>query len=432
MIGFPKQVKDFKSHFYKNKAWEKSFNKKREAYLNSSQLIEDKTKDWRFFPFHKILSSEFDFNSKCIEIENLKAQLKDSIVIQIKNGDIVSYENEKFQVVSWTDFLEGKKQLPSSFTDKIFKSFNQQRNHLSCLNHIFYPRGFILIFKKAIRSAVEIHYLQDSLASKQALNLRNFIFIEKSARVLEFFHTRKSQKPLFLNIQTDCFLKEKTSLEYFAFDNMKEQDTIVHQMFSYLKKESKASFLNLSLNVGLSRWFKYVEQEEKSESKLRGLSLMSGKSHTDHKTTVKHKGLRGQSEQFFKSFLFDSARYVFQGLISIEKTADESETKQLNKNYLFSSKSSALSFPELDVCPANVKAEHGSTTSSFFERNPLLFYLKSRGIDSFLSFHLVLLSLLKETFSDCSKDMQSLIHKYLERQLALLEESLNQDKKNEK
>jgi len=96
----------------------------------------------------------------------------------------------------------------------------------------------------------------------------------------------------------------------------------------------------------------------------------------------------------------------------------------VNKNYLFSPHSSAVSFPELDIYPANVKAAHGSTISPFFENNQLIFYLKSRAIDPYLSFHLVLLSLLKETFSDCPLKLQNLIRQWVEKKLISLEKSL--------
>ena len=425
MIGFPKQLTDFSAVFYKDKAWEKSFDKQIKLYLDSSYLTKEKKEDWKFFPFHKVLFSDFDFCSKLIEVENQKAQLKDSILIQIKNGRPLPCESRAFQLLSWEDFLEGKVKLPPAVQSKVRFSLNQERNHFSCLNNTFYPKGFLLVFKDHLKQPVEIHHTQDSFAPQQALNLRSFIFVEKSAQVLEFFYERNSRRPLFLNAQTDCFLEETAQLEYFSFDNMAEKDVVIHQMFSYLNKKSKAYFFNLSLNAGLSRWFKYVEQEEESESKIKALSLMSGKTYTDYKTSIKHQGLRGQSEQFFKSFLFDSARYIFQGLIAIEKSADESDTSQLNKNYLFSPKTSAVSLPELDIYPANVKAKHGSATSSFFENNQLLFYLKSRGIDSAESFHLALLSLLEEIFLDCPQNIRAFIKKRIEEKLPFLEKSAN-------
>ena len=425
MIGFPKQSADFDTNLYKKRSWEKNFDKQIESYLNESQLIKDRKEEWKFFPFQKILSHSFHFQAESSSLETRKAFLKDSICIQIKNGVPSPLEHPSIELISFEGFLKNKKALPAKIQDKVLLSLKQERNHFSTLSSLFYPKGFLLICKKKLARPLEIHYSQDSSTEKQGLNLRNFIFLEGSgsAQILELFHSRESKSALLLNAQTDCFVEEGASLNYFSFDGLSKQDALIHQVFSHLGKKSKAHFFNLSLNAGLSRWLKHIEQEEESCSYLRGLSLLSGHSLSDHKTRVKHLGLRGQSDQFFKSFLFDSARYIFQGLIHIAETADESDTNLLNKNYLFSPDSSAVSFPELDIYPANVKAAHGSTTSPFFENNRLIFYLKSRGIDPYLSFHLVLLSLLKETFSDCPMNIQNLIKSWIEKKLISLEGS---------
>ena len=425
MIGFPKQNTDFDTSSYKN--WDKNcyknFNKQIESYLSGSQLIKDKKEEWRFFPFQKILPQPFHFQAKPSPIAKQKAFLKDSILIEIKNGKPESFNHPSFDLISFEDFLKKKNLTSAKIQEKILFHLKKERNHFSILNNTFYPKGFLLIFKEKLNQPIEIHYTQESSSEKQGLNLRNFIFVKDTVQVLEFFHSRKSKDNLLLNVQTDCFIEEEAFLDYFCFDNLLEQDSIIHQLFCHLEKRSKAHFFNLSLKAGLSRWLKHIDQEEESSSFLRGLSLLSGNSLTDYKIKVNHKGLRGKSDQFFKSFLFDSARYIFQGLIHIEDTANESDTNLLNKNYLFSPQSSAVSFPELDIYPSNVKAAHGSTTSPFFENSSLLFYLKSRGIDSRLSFHLVLLSLLKETFADCPLNIQNLIKHWVEKKLADLEES---------
>ena len=426
MIGFPKQNTDFDKSFYKPKALEKTFDKQIESYLSGSQLLKDKKEEWSFFPFQKILSDSFHFQAKPSLLAPQKAVLKDSLCLQVKNGIPTPLDHPSLVLISFEDFLKNPPQnlLPLKVQEKVLGKLEEERNHFSLLNNVFYPKGFLLLCKENLGQTLEIHYTQESLAEKQGLNLRNFIFVEGKAQVLEFFHYRESKKPLLLNVQTDCFLEEEADLDYYSFDDLLEQDRLIHQLFSSLEKKSKAQFFNLSLNAGLSRWFKYVEQEEESISYLKGLSLLSGHSFSDHKTTVEHRGLRGKSDQFFKSFLFDSARSIFQGLIRIKETADESDTNLLNKNYLFSPHCSAVSFPELDIYPANVKAAHGSTTSSFFENNQLIFYLKSRGIDPYVSFHLVLLSLLKETFSDCPLKIQNLIRDWIEKRLLSLEESV--------
>ena len=425
MIGFPKQNTDFNTSLYKKSRWDKNFDSQIQSYLNESLLTKDKKEEWKFFPFQKVFSQPFQFQTSASVVEQAQACLKDSICLYVKNGVPSIPKHPSLEVISFETFLKNKKNYSSSIQEKVLLSLKKERNHLAILNNLFYPKGFLLIVKEKIKQPIEIHYNQDSSLEKQGLNIRNFIFLEKSTSVdiLEFFYSRHSGLDLFLNIQTDCFLEKSAQLNYFSFDHLSSQDTLIHQVFSHVEKKAQAYFFNLSLNAGLSRWLKHIEQEEDSVSWLRGLSLLSGQSLSDHKTQVRHQGLKGRSDQLFKSFLFDSARYVFQGLIRIDKTADESETNLLNKNYLFSPHSSVVSFPELDIFPANVKAAHGTATAPFFENNALVFYLKSRGIDPYLSFHLVLLSLLKETFSDCPLSIQNIIRQTVETKLLSLEKT---------
>lgn len=422
MIGFPKSDVDFSKQSYKN--WQNSFDKQILSYLNPSCLLSERKNDWRHFPFGKVFDRNFAFDFKGLDFKDKKSLFKNSIVIQVKNGKASVPEHPGISLFCWSDFLKGKLKLADFVKKEILNKLDQKRNHFCSLNNTFFPKGFILILKKNLSQPVEIHYSQDSDSLEQGLNLRNFIFVESKAQVIEVFHSRESNKDLFLNLQTDCFVKEQASLEFSCLDQTSNKDILIHQMFSHLSKKSQAHFFTLCLNSAVSRWHRQVEHKEQSQSHIRALSLISGKTHTDHQVCVKHKGEQGLSDQLYKSFLFDSARHIFHSLISIEESAKESDTSQLNKNYLFSPKASAISSPMLDVCPSQVKAGHGATVSSFDEKEDLIFYLKSRGIDSSLSFDLILSSLLKETFSNLEKNTQEIVQNLVQNKLLTLQDSL--------
>ena len=428
MIGFPKNLTDFSKaiSFYKSPAWREVFNEQAQSYLGNSDFSQEKKEEWRYFPFQKIIKKEFSFQKNYKETQDSPPQISNSLLIRLKNGKAFPafQKNKNISLFEWSDFLSGKALLEDSIKDKIISSLKKQRNNFCSLNNIFYPKGFIIVIKGSLNQPLEIHYTQSSSSGQQGLNLRNFIFVEKKAQVLEFFYSREENKPLFLNVQTDCFLEEKAKLEYCSVDQTSSQDTVIHHLFSNLSKQSKAYFFSLCLKAGLSRWSKEIDQDEGSRSQVKGLSLMDGHSHTDHKVIVRHKEKSGISRQFYKSFLFDSAKHIFQGLISIEKQAGESDAGQLNKNYLFGSKAFAVAFPELDVCPSDVKAGHGATVSPFSENKQLIFYLKSRGIDPFQSFHLVLLSLVKETLSGLQGNSKNLIQNLIGQRVSALEKTL--------
>ena len=428
MIGFPKTPTDFSKAIsaYKNQVWQNSFNQQAQSYLENFDFSREKKEEWKYFPFHRVIKKEFSFQNSYEETQDSLPQIPNSLLIRVKNGKAFPdfQKNKSISLFHWSDFLSGKALLEDSIKNQIVSALQRTRNNFCSLNNIFYPEGFIIVIKERLTQPLEIHYTQSSPSENQGLNLRNFIFIEKKAQVVEFFYSREEEKPLFLNVQTDCFLEKKAKLEYCSVDQTSEQDTLIHHLFSNLSKQSKAYFFSICLKAGLSRWSKEICQDEKSQSQIKGLSLMNGDSHTDHKVTVRHKGKNGISQQLYKSFLFDSAKHIFQGLISIEKQAEESDTSQLNKNYLFGSKTFAVAFPELDICPSNVKASHGATVSPFSQNQEMIFYLKSRGVDPFQSFHLILLSLVKETLSGLQDNSKSLIQSLISQRVSVLEKTL--------
>ena len=428
MIGFPKTHTDFSKAIsaYKNQAWREVFKQQAQSYLDNPDFFYEKKGEWKYFPFQKVIKKDFSFQNNYEEIQDSQSRISDSLLIRVKNGKAFPafQKNKNIFLFQWSDFLNGKVLLEDSIKNKIVSVLKRKRNNFCSLNNIFYPGGFIIVIKGYLNQPLEIHYTQSSQAKEQGLNLRNFIFIEKKAQVVEVFYSREEKKPLFLNVQTDCFLEGKAKLEYCSVDQTSSQDTLFHHLFSNLSNQSKAYFFSLCLKAGLSRWSKEICQAEDSRSQVKGLSLMDGSSHTDHRVIVRHKGKKGISRQIYKSFLFDSAKHIFQGLISIERQADESDTSQLSKNYLFGPRAFAVAFPELDICPSNVKAGHGATVSPFSENKQMIFYLRSRGIEPFQSFRLVLLSLIRETLSDLQANSKNLIHNLIEKKISDLEKNL--------
>jgi Fe-S cluster assembly protein SufD len=68
----------------------------------------------------------------------------------------------------------------------------------------------------------------------------------------------------------------------------------------------------------------------------------------------------------------------YEGLIRIAQEASQSIASQKNTNLLLSEKSSAFSFPSLEILTDDVICHHGSTTSRINKDH--LFYTQSRGI----------------------------------------------------
>ena len=430
MIGFPKTPADF---LKQDSFLKKEFDHQVRSYLSHQDFFSKKTEDWKYFPFQKALRPNFAFNPDDFIKPKYKIapHLPNSLFLTVQNGQALpSFKATKdLFICSWRDFLLSSADMDFKIKKKILSTLKKERNPFCALSNVFYANGLILVIKKSLKQPLEIHYQHTAKKPPQGFNLRNFVFVEDgaSAQIVEIFSARPKSQPLFVNIQTDCFVGEKAVLEHSRLDQMSRQDVFISQIFSQLSQEAKASFFSLSLQAGISRWLVDLDQEEKSSSETRGLSLLEGQQYSDHKAMVCHKKREGESRQLYQSLLFDSARQVFQGFVSIEKPAQKSSAGQLSKNFLFGKKASAVAFPKLDVTADDVQANHGAVVSPFSENRDILFYLQSRGIDPLRAFDMILSGLIKEMFSNLSSSAQSLAQSLIVKKIAGLKDSIKEN-----
>lgn len=95
-------------------------------------------------------------------------------------------------------------------------------------------------------------------------------------------------------------------------------------------------------------------------------------------TIQRHTAPSAVSNLFIKGVFDGESRFNYQGLIRLEKDAQQSHAYQKNQNLILSPKTFVESKPYLEILANDVFCTHGSTTGKINEEH--LFYLKSRGI----------------------------------------------------
>lgn len=96
-------------------------------------------------------------------------------------------------------------------------------------------------------------------------------------------------------------------------------------------------------------------------------------------TTQHHTAPGSVSNLLIKGVFDDESKFNYQGLIRIEKSAQQSHAYQKNQNIILSSKTYVESKPFLEILANDVFCTHGSTTGKLSEDD--LFYVESRGLD---------------------------------------------------
>ena len=107
-------------------------------------------------------------------------------------------------------------------------------------------------------------------------------------------------------------------------------------------------------------------------------SLLAGRQHADTTLTVDHAAAGSQSREVFKAVVDDEARAVFQGKITVQPGAQQTDARMMARALLLSDEAVANCKPELEIFADDVQCGHGTTTGALDDQ--LKFYLMARGI----------------------------------------------------
>lgn len=112
--------------------------------------------------------------------------------------------------------------------------------------------------------------------------------------------------------------------------------------------------------------------------RLDGVYLLADACHCDQTTVVTHRGEGGTTNQLTKGAVRDSARAVFQGKITVERGADQSDARMGHHALILSERAEIDAKPELEIYADDVSCAHGNTVGALDEE--ALFYIRSRGV----------------------------------------------------
>ena len=118
--------------------------------------------------------------------------------------------------------------------------------------------------------------------------------------------------------------------------------------------------------------------QENAKAQVDAAYIMNGWATLDTTTDIEHLSPKTDSDQMIKGVVGGEARGVFQGKISIDKDAQETEGHQLHRALLLSDTAEIDVKPELEIFADNVKCSHGAACGELDQDQ--LFYMRSRGI----------------------------------------------------
>ncbi len=115
-----------------------------------------------------------------------------------------------------------------------------------------------------------------------------------------------------------------------------------------------------------------------AQASIIGLVIGTDQSSLELHTFQHHEAPKTTSNLLVKGIFRDSARFLYDGAIRVEKAAQQTDAYQRNENLLLSDSAHAESKPSLEILANDVRCTHGATLSSLPADQ--LWYLATRGI----------------------------------------------------
>ncbi|WP_022727435.1 Fe-S cluster assembly protein SufD [Fodinicurvata sediminis] len=276
----------------------------------------------------------------------------------------------------------------------------------SAMNTALFEEGMVLHLHAGVRleHPIELLFLDGLEDQAIAHHPRILVVLEQDsqAQLIEH-HGGPGTNAGLLNALWDVRLGENAELlQVRVLENGPEMR---HLTTVHAELDSRARYKSYSLTTGaaLSRHELHVHLNgEDAEATLNGAYLLRGSQHGDTTSVIHHHVPRTTSRETYKGALDDKARGVFQGQIIVDRDAQQSDGKMLNKTLLLSEKAEIDSKPELEIYADDVQCAHGATSGEL--DSDALFYLRSRGISEKRARSLMVESFVAEAIEELEDD----------------------------
>ncbi len=348
-----------------------------------------KDEAWKYTSLNKILKEDYSVFPKRDRILEY-SEVRKYFIHDIDSYKIVFIDGKYSSHLSQTTHEGIDVCLMSSALSKpkyrlvIENYFNKAatKDSLTSLNTAFSQEGaYIHIPKnKLVEKPIQIIHFSTGNESATMLQPRNLVVVDENAHVqIIERHQSLTDNAVLTNSVTEIFANKRAIVDYYKIQNDNENASLIDNTFISQKQQSFASVHTFSFGGKLTRNnLNFLQNGERVDSTLKGVTIIGNKQHVDHNTLVHHIEPNCESHQDYKGIYDENATGVFNGKVIVEKEAQKTNAFQANNNILISDKATINTKPQLEIFADDVKCSHGCTIGQLDES--ALFYMRSRGI----------------------------------------------------
>ena len=342
-----------------------------------------KQESWRYTNLSSLVKTKYQSsNREASKIDNniiSEHSIENSHRIVFVNG---IFDN-KFSSIKDISKQITIRNISDSFSEITNDSNANSANPFILLNKAFVSGGYLIDIDSNYIEDKPLHLLNIISNEKDLVqhHQQNLIKIGKDSQVSIIEETvNTNKKELFKNTIYNIQVDENSVLSHILLQKNSINSKELNHIFVEQKDNSTYKTQVISIGGDFIRNNMNVQiNGENCSTDISGLNLLTGKDHIENYTVINHNKPNSNSQQLFKYILDESSEGVFNGLVTVQPDAQNTDSQQINKNILLSKKALMNSNPQLEIYADDVKCSHGSATGELDE--DAIFYLRSRGID---------------------------------------------------
>eukprot|EP00741_Cyanophora_paradoxa_P024659 tig00022099_g23808.t1 len=263
---------------------------------------------------------------------------------------------------------------------------------------VFVPRGV------TVEAPIHVVFVSDSTGPNTARHPRCVAVFEEdsSATLVEEYVSKSSPEAsgsCFTNSVTDVHVGDRAALKHVFVQDVPSSEYSIAMTAVRQGQESRYTAVAAAVGGKVSRHDLDVElTAEGSETKIRGLTVVSDKTVAETQSRLQHRRPHAASDHVHTCIAAGQARAVFSGKIQVAKEAQQTNAGQLSRSLLLNNRARVELMPVLEIRADDVKCTHGATCSDLDQDE--LFYFESRGIDKTTARELMVLSFASGALSE--------------------------------
>ena len=262
------------------------------------------------------------------------------------------------------------------------RGFADRQEKFLAQNDAFWNTGALFYVPKNVTISQPILITQHYKTAGKSSFGRLLIILDEGARatVVHYAASTENNGVNYFNQVSEIYLQRDAQLQLVDLQNYNTQSYEMTFKRAEIGANARLTWM-LDLQGGLlsKTNVETILNGPGAHAEVFGLLCGNGKQHLELCSHTQHNTPNTSANLLIKGIADDQAHTIFQGMIRIEKGAEQTDSYMANNNLVLSDKAHADSIPKLEIEADTVKASHGATIGQVDADQ--MFYLKTRGME---------------------------------------------------